>query len=49
VTKPASGSRIWWRISSGGQIAQRSRVMVPMALAIGGVLAGWWPFVFRGL
>ena len=40
---------VFRRIGSGGQIAQRSRVMVPMALAIGGVLAAWWPFVFRGL
>ena len=40
---------VFRRIGSGGQIAQPSRVMVPMALAIGGVLAAWWPFVFRGL
>ena len=39
------------RLDSGarGGVGQRARTLVPMMLAIGGVLVAWWPFVFRGL
>jgi hypothetical protein len=29
-------------------IVARARVLAPMTIAAGGVLAAWWPFVFRG-
>ena len=37
------------RLDSGVLIVQRAQVLAAMSLAIGGVLAAWWPFVFRGL
>ncbi len=40
---------VFRRLDSSASIVQRARVMGPMMLAIGGVLAAWWPFVFRGL
>jgi hypothetical protein len=40
---------VFRRTERSARIAERARVMAPMMLAIGGVLAAWWPFVFRGL
>ena len=38
----------WQWLDARAIVAQRARVLATMALAAAGVLAAWWPFVFRG-